>query len=211
MNNKLEGRIYSKLTVLRPAKYLGKTNRFRWLCVCECGKHCYAHTNNLKAGSKKSCGCGSQKNSVSGLSKTPAYQSWVAMHKRCYSITSMFYSKYGEVGITVCERWQNFHLFLVDMQQPNHRSLTIERRNNGLGYFPENCYWATKIEQARNRGRFNNNSSGRTGVYRLPSGKFRSTITVNKTTKSLGCFNTYEEACLARSGAEYHYFGFIKE
>lgn len=30
------------------------------------------------------------------------------------------------------------------------QSISIERRDNSLGYSPENCYWATKIQQARN-------------------------------------------------------------
>lgn len=29
--------------------------------------------------------------------------------------------------------------------------LTLERRNNELGYFKDNCYWATRKQQARNR------------------------------------------------------------
>jgi hypothetical protein len=43
--------------------------------------------------------------------------------------------------------------------------------------------------------------------YRKDINKYRAYIVVNGTQKSLGVFNTYEEACLARKEAEEKYFG----
>lgn len=211
MSKHLENKTFGKLCVVRPAKFLGKAGRFRWLCVCSCGKYCYAYTNNLTTGTKKSCGCGSNRYSKAGMSGTKAYSSWFSMHKRCYDTTSQYYHKYGGRGISVCKRWHNFQSFLEDMGQPQFSEQTLERSNNALGYSLSNCSWASRTQQARNRTRFENNSSGRTGVYKLPSGKFRATITVLKETISLGCFNNYEDACTCRSEAELNYFGFVKE
>jgi len=41
--------------------------------------------------------------------------------------------------------------FLVDMFETWKPGLSIERKDNALGYSPENCKWGTKREQSLNR------------------------------------------------------------
>jgi len=87
-----------------------------------------------------------------GYSGTPIYQIWGSMLHRCRSPNDMHYDAYGERGITVCERWFRFENFLADMgQRPKGRSL--DRIDNSKGYAPDNCRWATKMEQQRNMRR----------------------------------------------------------
>ena len=86
-----------------------------------------------------------------GMAKTPIYALWRGMKTRCLNTRSQFYAEYGGRGITICERWLNsFEAFYEDMG-PRPDGLSLERKNNDLGCNPENCVWATKKDQARNR------------------------------------------------------------
>lgn len=79
------------------------------------------------------------------------YSSWKEMNKRCYNKNCKAYSSYGARGITVCDRWRkSFKNFLEDMGFKS-KNLSLDRIDNNSGYFKENCRWATKKVQARNR------------------------------------------------------------
>jgi hypothetical protein len=69
---------------------------------------------------------------------------------RCRQLNHHSAKNYIGRGITVCERWQSFENFLADMgEKPIGK--TLDRENNDLGYFKENCRWATPFEQTVNR------------------------------------------------------------
>ena len=83
------------------------------------------------------------------LSRTGTYYCWTNMKTRCSNSNDAAYPRYGGRGIGIDPRWMNFRAFLADMG-PQPRGLTIERKNNELGYSKKNCIWATRIQQARN-------------------------------------------------------------
>lgn len=82
---------------------------------------------------------------------SPTYLSWLAMRSRCSNPKNEKYKLYGGRGIKVCERWMNsFDNFLADMgERPPGR--TLDRVKSELGYFKNNCRWASKEEQSTNR------------------------------------------------------------
>lgn len=81
---------------------------------------------------------------------SPTYSSWCAMKKRCLYPNDKSFHEYGGSGIKICQRWFKFKNFLEDMGiRPNGKS--IDRIDNNLGYFKENCKWSTDKEQALNK------------------------------------------------------------
>jgi hypothetical protein len=85
-----------------------------------------------------------------GRKPSRAYQAWANMKQRCNNPNHPSYADYGGRGITVCERWADFSAFHVDMGDPPP-GLSLDRIDNDRGYGPDNCRWATQIEQQHNR------------------------------------------------------------
>jgi hypothetical protein len=82
--------------------------------------------------------------------RMPEYPIWLAMRQRCNNPNHPKYHRYGGRGIKICERWDDFNLFLKDMGQRPSAEYSIERVNNDGNYEPTNCVWKLLSYQARN-------------------------------------------------------------
>ena len=131
--------------------------------------------------------------------KSRTYRSWAMMKTRCLDTNYPSYSNYGGRGITVCTDWMDFSTFLKDMgDRPDN--MTLDRIDNNLGYYKENCRWATKREQALNRRIQSNNTTGVTGVSKTMYG-YRVYTTLDGKQINVGTYPTIEEAIKAREEA----------
>lgn len=149
----LEGMTFNYLTVL---EWVSK-GVYKWKCICICGKIYFGNGTQIETGIVKSCGCmagkaTSDRQITHGMSYSEEYEIFKNIQQRCTNPKNPHYKNYGGRGIDICERWtNNFHNFYQDMGKRPSALHSVERRENDLGYSPENCYWATKKEQSRNK------------------------------------------------------------
>ena len=156
--------IFGRLTVSARAPS-DKNGNSRWVCICKCGNSTVVLGWALRKGRTKSCGCLGDELREQSIRKADeerrAYtkKSWTAMLGRCTNPMYPSYDRYGGKGITVCDRWRygengttGWLCFFEDMG-PKPTGYSIDRIDNSLGYFPDNCRWATKQQQMENRAK----------------------------------------------------------
>lgn len=159
----LTGLAFNRLTIINEAEpYKSPSGRFyvMWNCRCSCGKELKIRSSSITSNSSfsKSCGCLSaeltkKRATIHGKSNTREYTSYQAMVKRCNNKNDPSYHHYGGRGITVCDNWlgdNGFKNFLIDMGG-RPKDYTLDRINSNGNYEFENCRWASRTTQQRNR------------------------------------------------------------
>lgn len=161
-DEEIKSQKYGKLSAIRR---IGKDKHghYLWECRCDCGNVVIAAQARLRSGRKRSCGClhkdAAQKRAKPYSHRERLYVLWMGMRQRCSNPNNSSYAWYGGKGVTVCDEWENNYLSFkkwaletgYDESLPRGMQ-TIERKNVGKGYSPDNCEWKTIQQQQRNKG-----------------------------------------------------------
>lgn len=154
------GQQFGKWTVLREkqAVYGGRL-RGLWVCKCACGTVRRIAADALVSGKTTQCrNCSNREKAamrsrlVHGCSGSRLHNIWMLMRRRCGDAQHPDFHRYGGKGISVCCEWNDFSTFQEWALSNNYEeSLTLDRVDNDMGYSPENCRWASRVSQSRNR------------------------------------------------------------
>lgn len=160
----IAGQRFGKLVVLEEAEsYERSDGRFdrRVRSLCDCGQICIHRVADLRDGSARSCGCSRREGFTTFIhgearrnNKTPEYQAWTDICRRCTNPDFKQWKDYGGRGIRVCDEWLNsFDAFLSHVGRKPSPKHSIDRIDNDGHYEPGNVRWATRSEQERNKRR----------------------------------------------------------
>lgn len=218
----LTGKIFGKWKVLQQAEdYIDpKSGRHyaRWLCECSCEDHNQAivHGNSLYNGLSKSCGClrnqkikescfKGNKFDISGEygilfeTNTGKEVQFDLINANKILIYTWFEDNDGYPTAKINGENVRMHVFL-GYKWHDHKDRN--KKNNRVS----NLRYCTHQENVINRTKKDGCSSKYIGVWK-DKNKWRAHITIDGCVKSIGRYNTEEEALINRLKAELKYFG----
>lgn len=145
----ISGAKFGRWAAIKPVGK-GHKGEYLWECVCDCGNKRTVPIDALTRGQSTSCGCS---RSTHGKSKSVLFHVWQSMKQRCLNENQKQYVNYGGRGISVCKEWLSDFTSFEEWALSNgyEKGLQIDRINNNAGYSPENCRWATPMQNENNR------------------------------------------------------------
>lgn len=225
--NDLTGQKFGKLTVIRRVEdaVTEKGNKFtQWFCVCDCGNEAVVLGSSLTRRNRPTLSCGClQRDKVSGI--TPNIYHFSGDYVVGYTSNT---NKPFIFDIEDFEKVSKYHWY----EESNgyirssgktkedkiflHRLVMGVSENTKVDHIKHNTFdnrksrlrIATTSQNAMNRIRGSNNTSGITGVVWVKSRKkWKSQIKVNGKLIFLGEYDKFEDTEKRRKQAEETYFG----
>lgn len=175
MDIKYKGENYSfsigdriqRLTIIGLCRIrINSVSRKCCVCKCDCGNVIGpSRLHMLINGELVSCGCYSRdihrqqminKNTIHGdntrNNRTKLYNIWAGMLERTRSTNRRDSKYYSLKGIKVCNEWLDFENFKAWAIKNGYKEgLSIERKDNSIGYNPENCIFIQLKDQNKNK------------------------------------------------------------
>lgn len=123
----------------------------RIFCKCNCGNIISSLLSHILHSKTKTCGECKKSKLDNNEHKSPLYGTWRSMKNRCSP--SYFQKKYYyDKGITVTDKWNLYSDFKKWALSNGYKEgLQIDRKDNKLGYSPENCRFVTQEVNISNR------------------------------------------------------------
>ena len=169
----IAGKRFGKLTAEYRLNETSSNGDYLWGCKCDCGNKCVTTIGRLNFGKTISCGCAvndaaqERRKYTPEISKSKVLRTWAKMKERCYNKNSIDYPNYGGKGVVIHDSFlSDFMNFYNEIGDPpdDGRMWSVDRIDHKKNYEPGNVRWATDTQQARNKGKMRNNTSGATGV-----------------------------------------------
>lgn len=148
----ITGECFGRLTALK-RDCQTESKMWKWHCVCECSNRRSIRIADLRNGHSQSCGYDRYDSKFKDWEPRDwfVYTAWQNMKARCNNTNLPCYPNYGGRGITYISTWDIYENFFRDMGYKPTANHSLDRRNNELGYTPDNCRWATPQEQSDNK------------------------------------------------------------
>ena len=162
---------FDRLVVIRRVGN-DRHGKSRFEVRCDCGTTKVVGGQGLRRGSSRSCGCLKSEvaaalapslheaNRTHSMSRSAEYTAWAQAVQRTCNPQSPNYADYGGRGIDIDPEWVGpggFAKFIACIGPKDDPSLSLDRVNNELGYWPSNIRWADASTQMFNRRGYGKN------------------------------------------------------